>query len=140
MGEACVNTAHTADAAADPLAEAEPGKPVRRAKTDRGRRTAPAWKPERFAGLWAFYPAKGRKNKQRAIEAWDKLRPDDTLIAVIAKALVKLKASEEWQRGVGIPYVSTFLRGARWEDAEALDAPEGAPEASGGWAADEEVL
>lgn len=84
-------------------------------------RAAPDWKPERFAGLWAYYPQKGRKNKQDAMRAWDDLRPDDDLIALIGQALRKLKASELWKRGVGIPYVGTFLRGERWKDAEAVE-------------------
>lgn len=93
-------------------------------------RDAPDWKPERFAGLWKFYPKKGRQNKQDAMNAWDDLRPDDDLIATIGRALQKLKATEEWKRGVGIPYVATFLRGARWEDAAELGETEGDQQAS----------
>lgn len=84
-------------------------------------RQAPDWKPERFAGLWAYYPKKGRKNKQDAMNAWDDLQPAGELIAAIGQALRALKATEEWQRGVGIPYVATFLRQARWEDAAELE-------------------
>ena len=100
-------------------------------------REAPDWKPERFHGFWAFYPAKGRRSKQRAMDAWDKLAPSDELIDTIARALVKLKATEDWQRGIGIPHVSTFLNGARWEDADEVqpentgDAP--LTEKSWGW-------
>ena len=90
-------------------------------------REAPDWKPDRFEGFWKFYPAKGRKSKQDAMDAWDALKPDDALIDLSAKALGKLKATEEWQRNVGIPYVATFLRGQRWTDAEAEDEPEEAP-------------
>ena len=72
------------------------------------------------------------------MNAWDKLRPDDELIDRIARALVKLRATEEWRRNVGIPYVSTFLRNARWVDADELDAPDSANDS--GWADDEEVL
>ena len=92
-------------------------------------RANPDWKPERFEGLWKFYPAKGRKSKQDAMDAWDALKPDDALIDTMAKALRKLKATEEWQRNVGVPYVATFLRGQRWLDAEEEDAPEEAPRA-----------
>lgn len=72
------------------------------------------------------------------MDAWDKLRPDDELIDRIARALKKLCATERWQRGIGIPYVSTFLRNARWIDADELDVPDSAP--GSGWADDEEVL
>ena len=111
------------------------GKGARRRK---GPREAPDWKPDRFDGFWKFYPPQGRKNKQDAMDAWDKLRPDDELIARIGRALVKLKATEEWRRGIGIPYVATFLRGSRWTDADELDASDSTP--GSGWANDEEVL
>lgn len=96
---------------------------------------APEWKPERFAGLWDYYPRKGRKNKQRAIAAWDKLQPDDTLIDTMARALAKLKATEEWQRDIGIPHVATWLNGERWRDADELDGPDdpGGGEVTFGW-------
>lgn len=84
---------------------------------------APDWKPERFARFWSFYPREGRKDKQKAIRAWDKLKPDDATLKLMANALIKLKESDEWQRGIGIPYVSTFLNGHRWLDAESLDVP-----------------
>lgn len=99
----------------------------RRVRKRKEPRPAPDWKPERFEGLWNFYPAKGRKSKQDAMNAWDALKPDDALIDTIARSLKKLKATEEWQRDVGIPYVATFLRGERWTDADAVDAPEDAP-------------
>lgn len=92
----------------------------RRAK--HAHRDAPEWKPERFAGFWEFYPSKGKRNKQGAIRAWDKLKPSDALINEIGRALVKLKASEEWCRGVGIPYAATFLNQERWHDADGLSA------------------
>ena len=93
-------------------------------------RTAPDWKPERFAGFWSFYrglPGENGKprneNKQRAMDAWDALRPDDALIDTIARALVKQAATDMWQRGVGIPQAATYLNNSRWTDAEDLPAP-----------------
>ena len=83
----------------------------------RGRRApkkVALWKPERFAAFWQYYPR--GESKQAAIAAWDKLRPDDALIDDIARALKRQMASEEWQRGVGIPYASTYLNQRRWED------------------------
>lgn len=79
-------------------------------------REAPDWKPERFAGLWEFYPKEGRKNKQGAMDAWDKLKPDDALIRRIGLALKVQKKSEEWQKGIGIPHLSTYLNKQRWTD------------------------
>ncbi len=77
-------------------------------------RTAPEWKPERFAGFWAYYP-RGEK-KQAAIAAWDRLRPSDELIDEIGRALKRQKASEDWLRGIAIPYASTYLNQQRWTD------------------------
>ena len=98
---------------------------------------APDWKPERFAGFWKFYPR--HENKQAAIRAWDKLRPGDELIDRMAAALVVLKATPDWTRGIGIPHASTWLNNARWEDAEQPQAAEAGAAASG-WAEDPEVL
>lgn len=93
------------------------------------------WKPERFEGLWKFYPL--HKSKQTAYKAWDTLRPSDELIAVIGKALRRQKAEENWQRGIGIPYLSTYLNQRRWED-EPYEPP--GHDASGGWAESKEVI
>lgn len=73
--------------------------------------------------MWAYYPAEGRRNKQAAIRAWDMLKPEDELIDRIAFALYKLKATDEWQRGVGIPHVATFINQRRWEDAAEIPEP-----------------
>lgn len=106
----------------------------RRARPKKEPRKAPDWKPERFAGFWAFYPRS--ENKQKAMDAWDRLRPSDDLIDRIGRSLVRLKQSRDWQEGVGIPHASTFLNNARWEDADGLTAPAQA----GGWAPDPEVM
>lgn len=89
-----------------------PQRGRRAPKKEQGRE--PAWKPEHFAAFWKYYPR--GESKQAAIAAWDKLRPDDALIDDIARALKRQMASEEWQRGVGIPYASTYLNQRRWED------------------------
>lgn len=97
----------------------------------RGRRApkkVALWKPERFAAFWQYYPR--GESKQAAIAAWDKLRPDDALIDDIARALKRQMASEEWQRGVGIPYAATYLNQRRWEDEP--HAPAAQPAEGGG--------
>ena len=90
----------------------------------RGRRRdykpQPDHKPERFARFWAYYPR--GENKQAAIRAWDKLKPDDALIDTMARALERQKARPDWREGVGIPYASTWLNGRRWEDEERAPA------------------
>ena len=96
----------------------------------------PKWKPERFAAFWKFYPR--GENKKRAVRAWDKLKPDDALIAVMGHALALQKASPDWQRGIGIPHASTWLNGRRWEDEQRK--PNQQQQQERGWADDWEVL
>lgn len=106
----------------------------RRVHTKKEPRSAPDWKPERFEGFWKYYPRGDAK--QRAIAAWDKLQPSDELIDTIARALTRQKATDEWKRGVGIPYASTYLNERRWEDeVPASPAPPDEPEKEEfGWA------
>lgn len=85
-------------------------------KRRREPKAAPDWKPERFEGFWRMYPVK--KSKQAAIRAWDSLRPDDGLLAVMGRALQRQLASEDWRRGFGVPYPATWLNGQRWEDED----------------------
>lgn len=91
------------------------------------------WKPERFEGFWKYYPR--GENKQGAIRAWDRLQPSDELIAQMAVALRRQTQTESWRQGIGIPYASTWLNNARWED----EVPE-PPKETGGWADDPEVI
>lgn len=103
-------------------------------------RTAPDWCPDRFEGLWKYYPKQGRKDKQRAMDEWDKLAPDAALIDTIALALQTLnKHDEQWRRGIGIPYLHRFLRDRRWEDAEETSESD-ARQSDSGWADDPEVI
>lgn len=79
------------------------------------------WKPERFESFWAYYRTHVRnEDRQAAIRAWDKLQPDDALIARIGRALQIQVKSQAWIEGVGKPYASTYLNNARWEDVEGL--------------------
>ena len=80
----------------------------------------PDHKPERFEKFWQYYPR--RESKQAAIRAWDRLSPSDDLIDTMAKALKCQMQSEDWKRGIGIPYASTWLNNARWEDEVSLPA------------------
>lgn len=74
----------------------------------------PDWKPERFAAFWEAYPR--GESKQAAIAAWDKLKPSDELLIIMAKALKRQMQTEAWQNNIGIPYASTWLNNARWTD------------------------
>ena len=43
----------------------------------------------------------------------------------MGRALRRQKAWDEWQRGIGIPHLSTYLNQRRWEDE--LEEPAAAP-------------
>ena len=82
-----------------------------------GRRVSksiPEWEPDMFARFWALYPR--GEDKRRAAKEWDKLRPDRKLMEIMSAALKRQMASEEWRRGVGVPYACRWLSNRRWED------------------------
>ena len=98
-------------------------------KPPRGRaaaKKAPDHLPEEFARLWKAYPR--GEDKQGAIAEWDKLKPDEATVYAMNLALLSQKQTEEWQRGIGIPYFVRWLRHRRWEDEKLRSAP--APEAA----------
>lgn len=91
--------------------------------------------PDLFERFWRAYPR--HDSRQAAIKAWDKLKPDQQLLHEIAQGLNRAKASELWQRGIGVPYASTWLNNARWLDEyPATKTAEAAPTATAaetGW-------
>ena len=115
--------------------EPEPEKKPKKKRKRREPKSAPDWKPDRFQAFWDAYPR--GEGKQAAITAWDNLQPDEDLLRAMALGLMKQLQREDWGRGVGIPYASTWLNQRRWEDEEKPSAPQ--PKTSG-WAEDEEVL
>ena len=94
--------------------------PPKRGKRDEAK-AAPDWKPERFDAFWKFYPC--GKSKQAAIKAWDKLKLPDEEIDAMARVLKRQMQTAQWQRGIGIPYASTYLNNRRWEDEERPPIP-----------------
>lgn len=108
-------------------AEEEKAKAEAPAQGKKKTKSTAAWKPERFNAFWKFYPPVNgeRPAKGRAVSAWDKLRLDDHEIDCMARYLREKVNSDQWRRGVGIPYASTFLNGRMWETekAEAQTAP-----------------
>ena len=85
-----------------------------------------AWEPEMFERFWKAYPCK--RDKASARREWDRLEPDRKLMLTMSAALKRQKASEQWQREIGIPYACRWLRNRRWEDE--LEEPGGPPRAS----------
>lgn len=88
-----------------------------------------------FQRLWALYPR--GDDKQKAMDEWDRLHADRELMQIMSAALKRQIASEEWRRGVGIPYLCRWLKNRRWEDEQKHSA---SAEGSGGWAPDPEVM
>lgn len=100
------------------IEQVPPYSPPRGGRREKVHKDAPDWEPERFLKLWQWYPHDHRGNKQRAIRAWDALHPDRDLIDTMATALDAQSRTEEWERGVGIPHLSTYLNGYGWEGWE----------------------
>lgn len=107
-----------------------PPKAPQRGRARREPKKEPDWKPERFAAFWSSYPR--GESKQAAIAAWDKLRPSDELLVIMAKALKRQMQTEQWQRGIGIPYASTWLNQRRWEEEGIKPMPSGPAGPAGG--------
>ena len=84
-----------------------------------------AWEPEMFERFWAAYPCK--KDKASARREWDRLKPSRKLMTSMSSALHRAKASDEWQRGIGIPYACRWLSHRRWEDEQAQGSGISAP-------------
>lgn len=83
----------------------------RRAKSE------PKWMPDRFEAFWTYYREHARgEDRAAAVREWDRLKPDDALIRIMGQALQAQVASEDWKRGIGVPYACRWLRNRRWED------------------------
>ena len=71
---------------------------------------------EMFDEFWQSYPNK--KSKGQAEKAWNKIKPDEQLLAVILDALKRAKTSAGWtkENGKWIPHPATWLNAKGWED------------------------
>ena len=88
-------------------------------------KSVPSWNPERFEAFWEYYRTHARgEDRQGAVQAWDKLQPDDALIAVMGRALQAQVASKSWREGIGIPYAKRWLSNQRWKDSLPRDPEE----------------
>lgn len=92
-------------------------------KPPRGRaaKKAPDHLPEEFDRLWKAYPR--GDDKQGAIREWDRLRPDEATVFAMKSALLLQMQTDEWQRGIGIPYFCRWLSHRRWEDEKLRSRP-----------------
>ena len=82
----------------------------------RGRRVkhVPVWEPELFERFWKKYPR--GEDRVGAVKEWDSLKPDRKLMKKMSAVLDRQMMSDEWRRGIGIPYACRWLRNRRWED------------------------
>lgn len=69
-----------------------------------------------FARFWAVYP--NRKSKGRAQKAFEKINPNEQLLATILEAIERAKTSVQWTKSAGeyIPHPASWLNAAGWED------------------------
>jgi len=69
-----------------------------------------------FDQFWQAYPKK--RNKGQAEKAFEKVAPDEQLMAVILAAIERAKTSAQWlkENGQFIPYPATWLNAKSWED------------------------
>ncbi|WP_315136388.1 replication protein [Achromobacter marplatensis] len=69
-----------------------------------------------FARFWSAYPNK--KSKGRAQKAFEKLNPNEQLLATILEAIERAKTSVQWTKNSGeyIPHPASWLNAAGWED------------------------
>ena len=74
-----------------------------------------------FATIWQVYPR--RENRQGALRAWAKLRPDDALQAEILARIRLLLERPAWTTARysadgrdTVPHLATWLNARRWED------------------------
>ena len=69
-----------------------------------------------FDRFWVAYPR--HQGKEAARKTWEKIRPNDALLAEMLAALERQRASDQWRRDGGrfIPLPATWLNGRRWED------------------------
>lgn len=98
-------------------------KPTETEKTQEKEKTKTKTKTKReidnslslkFERFWAAYPR--HDNKAQAEKAFNKLNPDDNLLATMLSAIEKQKRSSQWQNKQYIPQGSTWLNNRRWED------------------------
>ena len=68
----------------------------------------------RFEKFWKEYPRKDAK--QRAVESWEKVNPDDTLAEKITNAIIAAVKAKVWSSREYTPLPSTWLNQQRWTD------------------------
>lgn len=71
-----------------------------------------------FEQFWQAYPKK--KSKGQAEKAFNKIKPDEQLLATMIATIEQARKSEQWMKEDGqfIPYPATWLNAKGWEDED----------------------
>jgi len=67
-----------------------------------------------FDRFWQAWPKK--VDKAQALKVWNRINPDESLLADILQSVEQHKKTQQWQTRQYIPGPAKWLRGARWED------------------------
>ena len=97
-----------------------PPKSPQRGRRGKREKAVCEYEPEAFERFWKLYPR--GEDKAAARYEWDELKPDPALMRAMSAALKRQLKTDEWQRGVGIPYACRWLSKRRWEAADKLKA------------------
>jgi len=68
-----------------------------------------------FAMFWGAYPNGYRTNRKRCVALWEKIKPDDKLLAKMLRSIEAWKKTRQWKEGY-VPNPDTWLRNEKWED------------------------
>ena len=88
-----------------------------------GKKKREDWRPDLFDRFYSAYPR--RQKRMEAIEAWNKLKPDEALMQVMISAIEKQRIAYDWtpERKRYIPLPASWLNGRRWEDELEISPP-----------------
>ena len=82
-------------------------------KRKRRAKSVATWEAESFEAFWTLYPRD--EERYKAVEEWDKLKPNQQLRTEIMDGLNRAKRCKNWQEGY-IPYAWRWLRDGRWTE------------------------
>lgn len=93
-----------------------PKRSIKEKKLKRIEKNKETNKEKNFDIFWKAYPRK--RAKGQAEKAFDKINPDEPLLARLLKAVGEQAKTQDWQKDGGkfIPYPATWLNGKYWED------------------------
>lgn len=114
MGFFIVSDGDASNVPAECLRDATPEERREEQKKEETKESA----AQAFISFWSLYPKKTARAD--AMKAWEKLKPDESLLSSIMNALEFQTNSVDWQKDGGkfVPYPATWLNKRRWEDEQ----------------------